>query len=103
MALEDPIGAALGARAALILAGRAARARLARQPRRLPRARAAGSGHTDAQRNCVSGIRPEGLPVEHAAELLEWLVAEALRRGITGVALKDERAALAAQAVSELP
>ena len=47
-------------------------------------------GCNDAQRNCVSNIRPEGLPPEQAARRLTWLVTQALRRRLTGVALKDD-------------
>lgn len=47
-------------------------------------------GRTDAERNCISNVRPEGLPYDAAAGHLAWLVEEALRRGVTGVALKDE-------------
>lgn len=47
-------------------------------------------GRTDAERNCVSNIRPEGLDYACAAAKIDWLVGEGLRRGITGVALKDE-------------
>lgn len=52
-------------------------------------------GRTDAERNCVSNIRPEGLGYEAAARRLDWLAAAALARGLTGVALKDESADLA--------
>lgn len=47
-------------------------------------------GRTDAERNCISNVRPEGLGYGAAAAKLDWLVREGLRRGITGVALKDE-------------
>jgi ethanolamine ammonia-lyase small subunit len=47
-------------------------------------------GRTDAERNCISNIRPEGLPCEHAAIVLESLLQGARRLGATGVALSDE-------------
>jgi ethanolamine ammonia-lyase small subunit len=49
-------------------------------------------GRTDAERNCVSNIRPEGLGYEAAARRIDWLAAAALARGLTGVGLKDESA-----------
>jgi len=47
-------------------------------------------GRVDAERNCVSNIRPEGLGYEAAARRVDWLVAAGLARGVTGVGLKDE-------------
>ena len=48
-------------------------------------------GKTDADRNCVSNIRPEGLGYDDAAETLIWLITQALERGVSGVGLKDDR------------
>ncbi len=52
------------------------------------------TGCSDAQRNCISNVRPEGLGYTEAARRLDWLVAEAIRRGLTGTALKDGSADL---------
>lgn len=46
-------------------------------------------GRNDAQRNCISNVRPEGLPVPAAAARMWWLSQEARRLGLTGVGLKD--------------
>ena len=47
-------------------------------------------GRHDAERNCISNVRPEGLAYATAAFKLSWLMREALQRGTSGVALKDE-------------
>jgi len=52
-------------------------------------------GRTDAERNCISNIRPEGLGYEQAAHRIFRLLVEARRRQITGVALKEYVPALA--------
>lgn len=53
-------------------------------------------GRTDAERNCISNIRPDGgLSYERAAHKLVYLMREARRRGLTGVALKDDSDAVA--------
>jgi len=47
-------------------------------------------GLSDADRNCISNVRPEGLQYDAAAKKLIWLAKEAMRIKVTGVALKDE-------------
>jgi len=89
VALGDAVGSLLGARAVLVLIGErpglsspdslGAYLTWAPQP-----------GRSDAQRNCVSNIRPEGLPYAVAAHKIAWLLAAARRLGASGVTLKDE-------------
>lgn len=47
-------------------------------------------GLTDADRNCVSNIRPEGLPYAFAVQKLLYLLTEIRSRKLSGVGLKDE-------------
>ncbi|MGH6884575.1 MAG: ethanolamine ammonia-lyase subunit EutC [Geminicoccales bacterium] len=51
-------------------------------------------GRTDAERNCVSNIRPQGLAYEAAARRIDWIAAAGVARGVTGVELKDESGGL---------
>jgi len=47
-------------------------------------------GRTDAERNCISNVRTEGISYEFAARKLHFLMSEARRRKLSGVELKDE-------------
>ena len=47
-------------------------------------------GRSDAERNCISNVRAEGLSYASAAFKLAWLMRQAQRLGATGVALKDD-------------
>jgi ethanolamine ammonia-lyase small subunit len=46
-------------------------------------------GRNDAERNCISNIRPEGTSYRHAAAKLHFLMREARSRKLTGVLLKE--------------
>lgn len=85
--LADEVGELLGARFSLILVGErpglsspdSLGAYLTYQPNFL---------RTDAERNCVSNIRAEGLPCPEAARNVAELLRESARLGASGVALK---------------
>jgi len=47
-------------------------------------------GRTDAERNCISNVRTEGLGYSEAANRLHFLMREARNRKLTGVALKED-------------
>lgn len=89
VALGDAVGAALKARLVLVLIGErpgmSAHDSLGAYLTYAPH-----PGRTDAERNCVSNIRPQGLGYAQAAHHLHWLVEQALTRGVTGIELKDE-------------
>lgn len=104
VALGDDIGAALGAAAVVMLIGERP-GLTALDSMGLYLTWAPRPGRTDAERNCISNIRPGGLGTVNAARKLLWLTAAARRLGATGVALKDEEppALAAAPAAAALP
>ena len=86
VAVGDEIGQRLGARAVVMLIGER------------PGLSAADSlgvyitweprvGRTDAERNCISNVRGEGLSYQEAARRIMAVLQEAKRLGVTGVAL----------------
>lgn len=89
VALGDAVGAALAARLVVVLIGErpglSVPASLGAYLTYGPR-----PGRTDAERNCVSNIHGAGLSDDEAALRIAWLAREALARGLTGVALKDD-------------
>ncbi|CUI03638.1 ethanolamine ammonia-lyase subunit EutC [Massilia antarctica] len=50
-------------------------------------------GLSDADRNCISNVRPAGLGYDEAAYRLHYLLTQARQRGMSGVLLKDDTVA----------
>jgi ethanolamine ammonia-lyase small subunit len=92
VALGDEVGEALGAEAVVVLIGErpglSATDSLGIYITWAPR-----RGRTDAERNCISNVRPAGLGYDEAAAKVLWLLGAARALGATGVALKDEQPA----------
>jgi ethanolamine ammonia-lyase small subunit len=89
VAIGDEIGEILGAALVCVLIGErpgltspdSLGAYLTWQPR---------IGRTDAERNCLSNIRPGGMAYGEASQRLMYLCGQARLRQCTGVMLKDE-------------
>ena len=47
-------------------------------------------GRTDAERNCISNVRTEGISYAAAARKLHFLMREARVRKLSGIALKED-------------
>lgn len=89
VAVGDEIGALLGARMVLVMIGE--RPGLSSPDSMgLYLTWAPRVGLTDERRNCISNVRPAGLGHVEAAARLHYLLCEARRRQLSGVALKDE-------------
>jgi ethanolamine ammonia-lyase small subunit len=89
VALGDPVGAALEADAVVVMLGErpglSAPDSLGLYLTWGPR-----PGRTDAERNCIANVRPQGVGAAAAAEKLAWLLDSARRLGASGVTLKDD-------------
>jgi ethanolamine ammonia-lyase small subunit len=99
VAIGDEIGEILGAEIVVVLIGErpglSAPDSLGLYVTYAPRV-----GLTDAARNCISNVRPDGQSFADAAHRLIYLLHEARRRKLTGVDLKDEAQMPAAVAES---
>ena len=88
VAVADEVGECLGARAVAMVVGErpglsspdSVGIYLTHAPR---------VGCSDAQRNCISNVRPAGQDLDTAARRVAWLFGESRRLGLSGVGLKD--------------
>ena len=89
VAVGDEVGELLQARAALVMIGE--RPGLSSPDSLgLYLTWAPKVGLLDDSRNCISNVRPEGMPYAQAAYRLHYLLSQAFARQLSGVGLKDE-------------
>lgn len=88
VAIADEIGEILNSRISIILIGERPGLSAA-DSMGLYLTFAPRKGRTDAERNCISNIRPGGLGHTDAARKLESLIHAAFKRRLSGVLLKD--------------
>ena len=101
VAIGDEIGEVLGAKLVAVLSGERPGLSVA-DSLGVYLTFAPRLGRRDSERNCISNIHGQGgLSIEQAAAKLAWLAREGLRRGLTGVELKDEAGALPDQAEAQ--
>jgi ethanolamine ammonia-lyase small subunit len=89
VAVGDDIGEALQARMVVVLVGErpgltspdSLGIYFTYQPR---------TGRMDSERNCISNVRPEGLPIDAAADKLSHMLRQSLTLQLSGVGLKDD-------------
>jgi ethanolamine ammonia-lyase small subunit len=102
VAIGDDIGAALGGRLCAILIGERPGLTVA-ESLGIYLTYAPAPGTKDSARNCISNIHGKGgVSFARAADMLSWLMHEALRRKLTGVNLKEASALAAPEAMREL-
>lgn len=89
VALADEVGALLGARMALSVIGERPGLSSA-DSLGLYLTHAPQPGRNDAERNCISNVRPAGLPLDEAAGQAADLIRTALKARCSGVALRYE-------------
>ncbi|MEI9885219.1 MAG: ethanolamine ammonia-lyase subunit EutC [Rhizomicrobium sp.] len=90
VAAGDEIAQALGAAFAVVLIGERPGLSAADSVGLYLTLRPVAGVSRDAERNCISNVRPGGLGLDEAAHRLAWLMATARRLGATGVALKED-------------
>jgi ethanolamine ammonia-lyase small subunit len=90
VAVGDDVAAALGAQMAVVLVGERP-GLTATDGIGIYLTYAPKPGTTkDADRNCISNVRPEGLPLAEAAHRLHWLMQQSRQLRLSGVALKED-------------